>query len=125
MATRRQLLSFGVVGAVSNAVTYALYLVVTSLGMGHKTAMTFVFATSVASTYALNRRWTFNHGGPVTQSAQRYVGIYALAYVGNLAALALLVDIANLPHQLVMLALIVATACVMFLLQKFWVFALP
>ena len=46
IATRRQLLSFGVVGLVSNAVTYALYLALTSLGIGHKTAMTLVFATS-------------------------------------------------------------------------------
>jgi|KBSSwiStaDraftv2_1062776.scaffolds.fasta_scaffold25463_3 putative flippase GtrA len=125
MTTTRQLLSFGAVGLVSNALTYALYLALTSEGVGHKTAMTLVFATSVATTYALNRRWTFDHRGSLKHSAQRYVGIYALAYVGNLAALALLVDAANLPHRLVMLALIVATACVMFLLQKFWVFSLP
>jgi putative flippase GtrA len=123
MATRRQLISFGIVGLASNALTYALYLALTSVGVGHKTAMTFVFATSVASTYALNRRLTFDHGGPLLHSAQRYVGIYALAYVGNLAALALLVDAAHLPHRVVMLALIVATACVMFVLQKFWVFS--
>ena len=121
----RQLLSFGVVGVVSNALTYALYLALTSVGVGHKTAMTLVFATSVASTYALNRRWTFSHSGSLARSAPRYLGIYALAYVGNLAALALLVDVAQLPHRLVMLALIVATACAMFLLQKFWVFAPP
>ena len=124
MATRRQLLSFGAVGVIANALTYALYLALTSAGVGHKTAMTLVFATTVTATYLLNRRWTFEHRGALMQSAQRYVGIYALAYVGNLAALALLVDVANLPHRLVMLALIAATACAMFLLQKFWVFSL-
>jgi putative flippase GtrA len=120
---RRQLVSFGVVGLVSNGLAYALYLTLTSVGVGHKTAMTLVFGASVASTYALNRRWTFDYGAPLARSSQRYVGVYALAYIANLAALALLVDAANLPHRAVMLALTVATACVMFVLQKFWVFS--
>ena len=125
LATRRQLFSFGIVGLVSNAVTYGIYLALTFVGVGHKTAMTLVFAVSVLLTYALNRRWTFRHRGQMSRSAVRYVGIYALAYVANLALLALLVDGAKLPHRFVMLSLIVATACVMFLLQRRWVFSEP
>jgi putative flippase GtrA len=124
-ANQRQLLSFAAIGLVSNAATYGIYLTLTALVVGHKTAMTLVFAASVLSTYALNRRWTFRHRGPVAQSATRYVGIYTFAYVGNLVLLALLVDVAQLPHRLVMLALIIVTACLMFLLQKRWVFSAP
>ena len=122
MSTRRQLVSFGAVGIASNAALYALYLVVTAFGVGPKTAMTAVFLIGVLSTYALNRRWTFRHHGAVSASATRYAGAYLLAYVANAAALALLVDVAGLPHEAVMLGLIVATAALSFVLQKFWIF---
>lgn len=120
---QRELLSFGIVGLVSNAITYGIYLALTAVEVGHKTAMTLVFAASVLSTYALNRRWTFRHRGSMVRSATRYVGIYAAAYLVNLLLLTLLVDVLGLPHRIVMLSLIVATAVCMFLSQKRWVFS--
>jgi len=38
--------------------------------------------------YALNRRWTFAHRGPLAQSFARFALICALAYAVNLAVLA-------------------------------------
>lgn len=123
MGTLRQLISFGLIGIASNAALYLAYLVMTTLGVGPKTAMTAVFALGVLSTYAFNRRMTFRHEGAAAQSAARYAGVYLLAYLANVAALTLLVDVGGLPHQAVMLFLIVATAVLVFALQKFWVFA--
>jgi putative flippase GtrA len=122
MRTLQQLVTFGAIGIASNAALYALYLVLTGLDVGPKAAMTSVFILGVACTYSLNRRWTFRHDGAVSRSAVRYAGVYGVAYAMNVAALALLVDIAKLPHQAVMLGLIVATAGLIFILQKFWVF---
>jgi putative flippase GtrA len=122
MGTPRQLFSFGAIGIASNGALYLLYLALTSVGIGHKTAMTLVFAAGVLLTYALNRRWTFRHDGAVSGSARRYVGAYLLGYLANVAVLALLVDVMNFPHRAVMLILIFATAGLMFVLQKFWVF---
>ena len=123
MSTLRQLVSFGMIGIVSNAALYVIYLVMTRLGVGPKTAMTAVFALGVLSTYTFNRRLTFRHEGAIAQSAARYASVYLLAYLANIAALALLVDVAGFPHQAVMLVLIVATAVLVFVLQKLWVFA--
>lgn len=123
MSTLRELFSFGMIGVTGNAALYGVYLVMTGFGVGPKTAMTAVFALGVLGTYAFNRRLTFRHYGAVAQSAVRYAGVYLLAYLVNVAALALLVDVAGFPHQAVMLVLIVVTAVLVFALQKFWVFA--
>jgi putative flippase GtrA len=123
MTALRELLSFGTIGIVSNASLYVVYLGMTGLGVGAKTALTAVFALGVLGTYAFNRRCTFRHAGTVAPTAARYTGVYLLAYLANVAALALLVDGAGLPHQAVMLGLMVATAVLVFALQKFWVFA--
>jgi putative flippase GtrA len=125
MEIRRQFLTFAIVGIASNAALYAAYLAVTALGVGHKTAMTLLFATGVLCTYLFNRRWTFRHGGGMRQSALRYVGAYLFACLGNVAVLFWLVDVAHFPHRIVTLGLIVATACLTFVLQKFWVFSEP
>ena len=53
MSTLRQLVSFGMIGIVSNAALYVIYLVMTRLGVGPKTAMTAVFALGVLSTVCL------------------------------------------------------------------------
>ncbi|HVS22899.1 MAG TPA: GtrA family protein [Gammaproteobacteria bacterium] len=123
MDTLRQLGSFGAIGIASNGALYVLYLALTAFGTGPKTAMTAVFALGVLATFALNRRWTFRHDGSVAGPAARYAGVYLLAYAANITALGLLVDVAGLPHQAVMLVLIVATAALVFVLQKFWVFS--
>jgi len=124
MSTRtlQQLVSFGAIGVASNAALYVLYLALTKFGVGPKTAMTAVFILGVCVTFALNRRWTFRHEGALGRSAVRYAGAYVLAYAINVAALALLVDGAGLPHRAVMLGLIVVTAGLIFAAQKLWVF---
>jgi putative flippase GtrA len=122
VTTARQLGVFAAVGISSNAMLYALYLVLTEAGAGHKAAMTAAFSAGVAMGYMLNRRWTFRHTGAARDSAMRYLVSYALAYIANVCAMVLLVDIAELPHQAVMLGLIVVTAAFTFVLQKHWVF---
>ena len=55
---RLQGLRFGIVGLVSNAVLYLLYLLLTTVGVGHKTAMTLLFAVGTLQTFVVNKRWT-------------------------------------------------------------------
>ncbi len=122
MRTHQQFVRYAVIGLTSNAVLYVCYLLLTWAGMGHKTAMTVLYALGILQTYVFNRRWTFRHRGAVPGSMARYVATYAFGYVFNLGVMVLLVDMAGLPHQAVVLALVFVTACLIFLLQKFWVF---
>ena len=117
-----QLLRYAMVGLISNVILYLAYLLLTSFGLGHKTAMTFLYVVGILQTFLLNRRWTFNHNGKVHSTFIRYVITYAMGYLINLIALYILVDRYGLPHQVIQGVLIFAVAVFLFLLQKFWVF---
>jgi putative flippase GtrA len=111
-----------VVGLASNAVIYALYLVLTYGGVGHKTAMTLLYALGVLQTFYFNRRWSFRHDGHVSRALFRYVVAYLFGYLVNLLALLWLVDHLGCPHQWVQGGMIFALAVMLFLLQRHWVF---
>ena len=115
-------LRFGTVGLLSNVVLYLLYLAVTALGVGHKTAMTALYCLGILQTFVLNKNWTFRHEGMLRTTLLRYWAIYLSGYFLNLIFLIVLVDLAGLPHQAVQAALIVVIAALSFILQKRWVF---
>lgn len=117
-----QLSRYALVGLVSNIVGYLLYLLLTYAGMGHKTAMTLLYAVGVLQTFYFNRGWSFGHDGEISVAFVRYVSAYALGYLFNLAMLMLLVDQWGWPHQWVQGVMIFVLACMLFLLQRYWVF---
>jgi len=118
-----QLIRYVLVGVGSNLVLYIGYLVLTMAGMGHKTAMTLLYAVGVAQTFYFNRRWSFSHDGRVSSAFVRYLTAYAMGYMFNLAFLWLGADQLHLPHQWVQAAAIVIVALSLFLAQRYWVFA--
>lgn len=123
MKWHMQLSRYAVVGLASNAVGYLLYLLLTYAGMGHKSAMSLIYAVGVAQTFYFNRSWSFGHNGMISSAFLRYMAAYAFGYVFNLAALMMLVDSWGWPHQWVQGGMIFVLAGMLFLLQKFWVFA--
>ena len=115
---------FATVGIASNALLYVLYLVLSvALGMQPVLAATVGWVVGVATSFLLNRSWTFGDSGPRTPTFLRYVLLYGTAYLLNMLLLLLLVDRAGLPHQLVQGVLIVVFGLTLFLGQQFWVFA--
>jgi putative flippase GtrA len=66
--------------------------------------------------------WTYDHQGLGTKAFIRYISVYVLGYIFNLAALFLFVDELEFPHQPVQGILIFVFAVLLFLLQRFWVF---
>jgi len=119
---RRELFRYVIVGLGSNLVLFIVYLVITSAGVGHKTAMSLLYVFGVLITFLFNRNWTFGHMGGISTAFSRYATAYATGYLINLSALYLLVDRFGLPHQLVQGILIFFVAVVIFLIQKQWVF---
>ncbi|AUB83522.1 GtrA family protein [Candidatus Thiodictyon syntrophicum] len=117
-----QFFRYGIVGVLSNAVGYLLYLGMTGVGIGPKVAMTLLYAIGVAQTFVFNKRWTFRHQGHLSIAFVRYIAAYGFGYFLNLFGLLLLVDHMGLPHQLVQGAMILTLAVMLFLAQKFWVF---
>ena len=121
-ATGIQLLRFAFIGVIFNLFLYLSYLLITSLGVGHKTAMTALYATGTGLTFVLNKKWTFEHKGHVSKTFLNYVLIYLFGYLLNFCGLYLFVDRLGFSHQLVQGILIFVIALLLFLLQKSIVF---
>ncbi|MBV5310569.1 GtrA family protein, partial [Chromatium okenii] len=56
-----QLSRYALVGVASNAFGYFLYLLLTNVGMGYKSAMSLLYIVGVAQTFIFNRSWSFRH----------------------------------------------------------------
>ena len=113
---------FAIVGVVSNAALFLLYLLLTQFGVGPKLAASVTYAIGVLQTFAFNRSWSFRHAEAPAPALVRYVTAYALGYAVNIIGLHLLVDLGGFPHQWVQGVMIIAVAALLFTLQKFWVF---
>jgi putative flippase GtrA len=116
---------FAVVGLASNGIGFCLYLLLTWGGLGPKFAMSVLFCIGTLQTFVFNKRWSFEYRGQDRLVMFRYLAAYSIGYLVNLAALVVLVDYCHFAHAPVQGAMILAVAALMFLLQKFWVFAAP
>ena len=117
-----QFARYASVGMISNAIGYLIYIALTQVGFGSKTAMSLTYGFGVMQTFIFNRGWSFRFVGAVKPAFVRYVIAYAFGYVINLIALILLVDQAGLPHQLVQGVMILLVAAMLFLIHRYWVF---
>src|SRR4029079_11858452 len=90
---RTQLLRYTVVGLLSNAVLYGVYVLLTRLGVEPKLAMTITFALGVTQTFVMNRGWTFSYRGSGPHAYLRYWVVYGVAYAVNLLLLIVFVDV--------------------------------
>ena len=48
-----QLLRYGIVGVITNGSEYLVYLILTKLGLGHKTKITLLYGVSIVLTFIL------------------------------------------------------------------------
>ncbi len=121
--TRSQFLRYATVGLASNLLLYLAYIGLTTVGFGHKTAMTMLYATGVLITFVANRNWSFEHQGFAHAALIRYVIAYFLGYLLNFSLLWIAVDHLHLPHQGVQAVAVLLVAISLFLMHKYWVFA--
>ena len=124
-STRLQLLRYACVGLGTNLLLYLAYLGLTSAGVGHKTAMTLLYATGVLLTFVANSSWSFERPSLSRMAFGRYLMAHVAGYALNWMLLWVAVDHLHLAHQAVQAAAIVLVAMVLFLLHKFWVFPPP
>lgn len=119
-----QIVKFFIVGVTSNGISYILYLIATMfLGFGHKMAMTVLYASGMALSFYINRKWTFRSAGAIRRSAGRFIIVYVLGYIINLFLLFFFVDLGGFPHQLIQAFAIVFMAAYFFAVNKWYVHA--
>lgn len=118
----QQLISYGLVGIVSNTVIYIIYLLITYLGIEPKIAMTLVYIIGVFIGFFGNRKWTFAHRGDSSSVALRYFLAHLSGYFLNFIFLLTFVDRLGFSHQLVQAVAIIIVAGFLFIVFKYFVF---
>lgn len=121
-STKVAFLRYALVGVVSNASGYLVYLLLTWLGAGPKSTMTLLYGVGAALGYWGNRQWAFSHRGKMWKSLGKYVLTHLAGYAINFAILFTLVDQRGYSHQWVQGIAVVVVAAFLFVVFKFFVF---
>lgn len=119
----RQVIRYGIVGVVQNAVGYGIYLFFTWLGADPKLVVGVSYPIAILVSFLGNKKYTFGHKGGIAGTGGRFLLAQACSCGINLGMLAIGVDWLGYPHQLVQLAAIFVCAGFLFLALKFYVFA--
>ena len=117
-----ELVRFGIVGITHNLLGYAVYILITWLGTDPKIAVAILYPVGTMISYFVNRRWTFNHQGRLSDSMFRFMLMHGLGYLANLVIIYVGYDLMKVPHQLVQLFAMGFLAATFFLVSKFFVF---
>jgi putative flippase GtrA len=117
-----QLLSYAVVGVLSNVAGYLVYLLITHLGAGPKITMSALYITGASIGFWGNRRITFKHDEKGMAVGLRYILAHCAGYLINFSILYVLVDRLGYAHQLAQAFGICVVAGFLFLSFKYFVF---
>lgn len=117
-----ELIRFGVVGVLTNALGFCLYLVITWLGLPPKLTMSMLYAIGLFISFWQNRTWVFRHTGQARASLSRFLAAHAFAYGINYAFLSYFHDRLGYPHAWVQFSAMAVMAIFLFLMFKFFVF---
>jgi putative flippase GtrA len=116
-----QALRFVVVGGLSTAVDFMVYMLLsTKLSITTSKALSMIFASVIS--YILSKNWTFK--SPAKSNSISIIKFYIVFFINlvtNITVNNVVFEISNMK----ILAFLIATVCAMtvnFLLQRYWVF---
>jgi putative flippase GtrA len=118
----RQLISYGVVGVVSNLIIYLFYLLITHGGVEPKTAMTFLYIIAASTSFFVYKKFTFFYERDVLNSGARYVTAHMFGFLLNWIILNTFVERLNYPHQIVQAVAVFVVAVFLFVVFNLFVF---
>lgn len=111
-----QLVRFVAVGIVTNAIGYAIYLLITHFWIKPKFAITLFYLLGAFLGYFSHARYSFYYNGENYFVIAKYILAYAVGYFVNLVLLHVLFEQLNYPHQVVQAIAIPVVAVLMYLL---------
>lgn len=117
-----QLVLYGVVGVVNNAIVYCIYLLISFYGLEPKMAMTLAYIIGVFTAFFFNRKLTFANSCKTTYVVLPYLLAHLFGYLLNYLILFIFVDNLGYPHQWVQAIAITIVAIFLFIIFKYFVF---
>jgi len=119
----RQLLSYALIGVLTNLLGYTTYLFLTYFWGTPKLTMSALYSAGALIGFFANRRFTFRHDGSIGVAGLRYLFAQMLGYLLNLALMLLFVDWLGFMHQIVQAVAIFVVAIFLFVLSRFFIFS--
>lgn len=113
---------YGLVGLAINLCGYALFLLVTYLGVEAKKAMTMLYIVGATLGFYGHRELTFKHKEGLLHVGGKYLIAHATGYFINFVALYIFVDKLGYSHRLVQGGAIVLVAVFLFFAFRCFVF---
>jgi len=116
------LFRYALIGLVSNACGYGVYILVTWLGVPPLIAMSLLYSIGALIGFVGNRKWAFSHKGKALPSLVRYWITHCMGYGLNFAMLRVFSDHLGYPHQLVQAVAVFVVAGFLFIMYRLFVF---
>lgn len=117
-----QLARYGALGVAINLALYAVYLILTEIGLAPIAAATVCFLLGIPISLTIHRRFTFRTDEISIGRRVLFASGYIMGYFLQIGGLYLLYRIAGLPHQAAQFVAMVIVALFLFCFQKFLVF---
>ncbi len=121
--TKMQLLYYGIIGLLTNALGYFLFVMLTYLGVGAKVSATCLYLLCAFLSFLGNWRITFNQFGTFAETGVRFIAAHLVGYSINFIMLLVFVDGLNYPVYIIEAFAIIMVAGFMFIALKFFVFS--
>lgn len=113
---------YGVVGAVTNAILYGVYLVLTFGGIEPRLSMIGTYALGMCATYGANRSWTFmssrSHSHALPLYGTLYIGVFAVQYL----VFEMMLQWSRAPHFIAQLTGMGVAAIILFIASNSLIF---
>lgn len=118
---RSQFIRYVLAGGVNTVFAFTAFVVLQAILPGERSylaALCLAHVLSVIEAFILARLFVFKVRGPVVRDFLRFWSIYLTAFVANLVALPVLVEILNFPVLPAQAAFLAASAVVTYLLHR-------
>ncbi|MGH8505805.1 MAG: GtrA family protein [Stenotrophobium sp.] len=124
---RGQILRFGIVGLVATTIHATVYSILCArYSMDALLATACAFSCAFGISFFGHRYWTFAHNGSgFSASLLRFLCTSLLGLCSNAYIAWQLVDRMHLPASTALIGVVFLTPLLVFVLARFWVFALP
>jgi putative flippase GtrA len=113
---------YAVVGVVNVAIDFALYALLVTLGVWYPIAKAISLTIATVNGYTWNRLWTFRAGAHRHPMLAKYVTVQAFCYLGNVALLAILIELLDRSEIVAQAIAIPIISALSFMSQRLWTF---
>ena len=119
----REFLMYGIFGALTTAVNYAVYLAAAATGMHYMIANGIAWVVAVVFAYVVNRKWVFeSKSADVWPEFLRFVGSRLLSLAVESGAMYVMIDLMRMDDRIAKLISVVINVVINYFLGKIFVF---